>query len=118
MGTDSAVAPAQKRSMRNEEALRWLVLADKYPGSTGQYLERFVERAATSYWFTDCKKLGMNVDEFVELVQKNASRLAAHRKEIAELGMREPVEVLINNREVVAVKNQKELGDMLGSVIK
>ena len=114
---DSA-GPGTEETMRNEEALRWLVLAGKYPAVFGRYLERFVERATTSYWFTDCKKLGINVDEFVTMVQKNGPLLAAHRKEIAELGMREPVEVLVDNREVVAVKNQKELGDLLGKVLK
>jgi|WetSurMetagenome_2_1015567.scaffolds.fasta_scaffold01385_9 hypothetical protein len=114
---DSAAASAEE-SMRNEEALRWLVLADRYPAAYPKYLERFAERAATSYWFTDCKQLGINVDEFVALVQKNAPRFSAHRKEIGELGIRGPVEILVDNREVVAIKNQKELADLLGMVLR
>ncbi len=114
---DSAVAPAEK-SLRDEESLRWLVIADKYPGQYKGYLARFAERTTMSYWFTDCSKLGMNVDEFVKLVDKSASRLAAHEKEVEELGIREPVEALINNREVVAVKNPKDLADMLARVLK
>jgi hypothetical protein len=94
------------------------VIADKYPGQYKGYLARFAERTTMSYWFTDCSKLGMNVDEFVKLVDKSASRLAAHEKEVEELGIREPVEALINNREVVAVKNPKDLADMLARVLK
>lgn len=71
-----------------------------------------------SYWFTDCVKLKINVDDFVKQVEANASRLSTYRKEIEELGMKEPVEVLINNREVVSVKNQKELGEIVERVVK
>jgi hypothetical protein len=110
--SDSAGSPAEE-ALRQEEALRWLVIMEKYPGKYVDYLKLFVERKSMSYWFTDCGKLKINVDEFVKQVEASASRLSAYRREIEELGMKEPVEVLINNREVVSVKNQKELGEIV-----
>ncbi len=115
--SDSVGAPAEE-SLRSEEALRWLVILDKYPALFHRYLELFADRTTMSYWFTDCKKLGINVDQFVDLAQKSSSLLDTHRREVGELGMTEPIEVLFNNREVVAVQNQKELGEMLARVAK
>ncbi len=71
-----------------------------------------------SYWFTDCGKLGINVDDFVKVVDKSAARLQTHAKEIRDLGIREPVEVLIDNREVVAIKNPRELRELLARIIR
>jgi hypothetical protein len=115
--SDSMGPPAED-ALRQEEALRWLVIMEKYPEKYNDYLTLFVERKSFSYWFTDCSKLKINVDGFVRQVEANASRLSAYRREIEELGMKEPVEVLINNREVVSVKNQKELGEIVARVVK
>jgi hypothetical protein len=115
--SDSAGSPAEE-ALRQEEALRWLVILEKYPAKYNDYLKFFIERKNVSYWFTDCEKMKIAVDEFVKLVEANASKLSAYRKEIEEFGMKEAVEVLINNREVVAVKNQKELGEIVERIIK
>jgi hypothetical protein len=42
-------------------------------------------------------------------LEANTGKFTAYRKEIEEFGIKDPVELLINNREVIAVKNQKEL---------
>jgi hypothetical protein len=115
--TDSAGSPAED-ALRQEEALRWLVFMEKYPDKYNDYLKLFVERKSMSYWFTDCAKLKINVDDFVKQVEANASRLSAYIREIEEFGMKEAVEVLVNNREVIAVKNQKELGEIVERVVK
>jgi hypothetical protein len=99
--------------LRHEEALRWLVLRKNYPGRFNEYLALFCARKNMSYWFTDCKKLGIDVDEFVKKVQADSLALRVYWKELDQLGMKEPVEVLISNREVVSVKNPKELTDIL-----
>jgi hypothetical protein len=114
---DSA-GTASETAIRNEESLRWLVLAEKYPAQYKLYLERFAERATMSYWFTDISKLGINVDDFVKVVEASSAELGAHAAFIRELGIREPVEALINNREVVAVKNPGDLRDMLSRLLK
>ena len=115
--SDSAGSPTEE-ALRQEEALRWLVILEKYPDKYNDYLKLFIERKSMSYWFTDCGKLKINVDEFVKQVEANTLRLSAYRREIEEFGMKEPVEVLINNREVVSIKNQKELGEIVGRILK
>ena len=109
---DSAGLSAEE-TMRQEEALRWLVLRKNYPAKFNGYLALFCERKNMSYWFTDCKKIGIDVDEFVATVKKNAALLGTYWKETEPLGMKEPVEVLIGNREVASVKNPKELTEIL-----
>ena len=66
-----------------------------------------------SYWFTDCQKLGIPVEQFVQQVQQSDKDLSAYWEDIKKLGMLEPVEILWENREVVAVKNPKEFVDVL-----
>lgn len=112
---DSA-GPSAEEKMRQEEALRWLVLRKNYPAKYNAYLSLFCERKDMSYWFTDCKKVGIDVDEFVAAVKRNAALLAAYWKEIEPLGMKEPVEVLIGNREVASVKNPRELIELLPKI--
>jgi hypothetical protein len=99
--------------LRHEEALRWIVLRKYYPSRFNEYLGLFCARKSVSYWFTDCKKLGIDVDDFVKKVQSDSLALSAYWKELERLGMKEPVEVLISNREVVSVKNPRKLADIL-----
>jgi hypothetical protein len=113
--SDSAGASAEE-TLRQEEALRWLVLMEKYPEKYGNYLKLYRERKNISYWFTDCGKLNINVDEFVKQVEVNSGMLSAYRKDIEDFGIKDPVEIIINNREVVAVKNQKEMGELIVKV--
>ena len=113
-----SVGSLAEQALRQEEALRWLVIMEKYPNKYVNYLNLFVERKSVSYWFTDCEKLKINVDEFVKQVEANPSRISTYRREIEGFGMKEPVELLINNRELVSVKNQKELGEIVERVVK
>jgi hypothetical protein len=114
---DSSGLSAEDK-MRNEEALRWLVLQKYYPAKFAGYLSLFCSRKDMSYWFTDCKSIGINIDEFVETVRKNAALLSAYWKETGPLGMKEPVELLIANREVVSVKNPRQLAEILQKVTR
>jgi len=103
-----------EEALRQEEALRWLVLQKFYPDRFGPYLSLFCARKTMSYWFTDCQKLGIDVDAFVKKVQaEGQASLHVYWGELSPLGMKGPVEVLINNREVAAVKSPKELADLL-----
>ncbi|HUI92637.1 MAG TPA: hypothetical protein VLX68_10355 [Chitinivibrionales bacterium] len=115
--SDTVGSPAEQ-ALRQEEALRWLVIMEKYPDKYNGYLDFFADRKSLSYWFTDCGKLKISVDELVKQVEANTSRLSVDQKEIEGFGMREAVEALVNNREVVAVKNQKELADIINKVAR
>ncbi len=105
-----------EETMRQEEALRWLVLQKSYPAKFNAYLSLFCARKNISYWFTDCTNIGIDIDGFVDVVKKNAKILPAYWKQLEPLGMNEPVEILIENREVVSVKSPRELTEIISRV--
>jgi hypothetical protein len=102
--------------LRREEAQRWLLLSRRYPASYAKYLEAFLKRKDASYWFLTLKDLKVNVDAFVKDIGAQSNSLRDLWKTQTELGMSGPVEVVINNREVVRIKSRNELNDILGKV--
>ncbi len=97
-----------------EEAQRWLLLSEKYPPKAYRgYLESFLKRKDSSYWFLALQNLGINVDAFVRNIKEDNGRLRGLWKTTTELGISGPVEMVINNREVVRVKNPEELAGLL-----
>jgi hypothetical protein len=109
---DSADLTVEEK-MRQEEAMRWLVLSSQYPAKYEAYLDLFVSRNDVSYWFVDCKRIGIDVDTLVIQINARKRLLSDLFRDISELGMTGPVELMIDNREVVQVKNQKELMDIM-----
>jgi 5''-nucleotidase/2'',3''-cyclic phosphodiesterase and related esterases len=99
--------------LRRDEAERWLLLLEKYDAEYGAYLAAYLRKNAASYWFLTMRDLGVNVDDFVKNIKSDPKRLIRHWTLLGELGIAGPVEVLINNREVVPVKSPKDLGDIL-----
>jgi hypothetical protein len=104
----------QTDRMRQEEAQRWLVMSSRYPASYAAYLQAFCKREPlSSYWFLSLKDLHIDVDTFVSQLKADTAVIAKAWDEEQSLGIGAPVEVLIDNREVVALRNQKELMDIL-----
>ena len=100
--------------LAREEAQRWLLLSEKYPPKAYRgYLESFLKRKDSSYWFLALQNLGINVDAFVRNIKEDNGRLRGLWKTTTELGISGPVEMVINNREVVRVKNPEELAGLL-----
>ena len=62
------------------------------------------------------RDLGINVDEFVKNIAADPKRLGRYWSTLSDLGIVGPVEVLINNREVVTIKSPKELGEVLDRI--
>jgi hypothetical protein len=60
--------------------------------------------------------LKVNVDAFVKDIGAQSNSLRDLWKTQTELGMSGPVEVVINNREVVRIKSRNELNDVLEKV--
>jgi hypothetical protein len=104
--------------MRQEEAMRWLVLSRNYPGKYEAYLDLFVSRSDVSYWFVDCKRIGIDIDTLVAQINAGKGLLSDLYRDVSELGMSGPVELLVDNREVVQVKNPKELVDMMANTAR
>jgi hypothetical protein len=104
--------------LTREEAQRWLLLSERYPDKYGAYLESFVKRNDTSYWFLSLTNLKIDVDDFVKRVKADGSRTLALWKTMMELGLAGPVEIVINNREIVRVKSQKDLAELFDRIGK
>ena len=91
-------------------------MSTAYPQQYAAYLAAFCKReAASSYWFLSLKDLHIGVDAFVSQLKADTTSMKRAWIEEQELGLSGPVELLINNREVMAPRNQKELMDILRS---
>jgi hypothetical protein len=101
-----------------EEAQRWLLFIERYPAKYASYLESFMGRKDASYWFLSLGDLKIKTDDFVGRIKADNSRVRTLWKTQTELGISGPVEIVINNREVVRVKGQKELAELLGKLGK
>jgi hypothetical protein len=102
--------------LRRDEAERWLLLDDRYNKNYNAYLAAYLKKNAASYWFMTMRDLGINVDEFVKNIAADPKRLGRYWSTLSDLGIVGPVEVLINNREVVTIKSPKELGEVLDRI--
>ncbi len=108
----------QEEKMRHEEALRWLVLSKHYKSRAfAAYLKAYRFQPGSSYWFSVLKEQKINVDKFVKQVKKNKALLKNLWKDIEALGIREPVELLVNNQELILIKNQKFLEEILNGMV-
>jgi hypothetical protein len=101
-----------------EEAQRWLLFIERYPAKYASYLESFIKRKDASYWFLSLGYLKIKTEDFVGRIKTDNGRMRALWRTQTELGISGPVELVINNREVVRVKGQKELADLLEKVGK
>ena len=99
--------------LNREEAQRWVVLSSKYPASYRRYLESSMKSKEASYWFLSLKDLGIGVEAFVKNIRNDTGALLQVWRQQTELGISGPVEIVLNNREVVRIKSPKELGELL-----
>jgi len=105
---------SNEERLNREEAQRWLLLAQKYPEASYRgYLEAFLKRKDSSYWFLTLKDLRINVDAFVKDIGVDNGRLRSLWKTQTEMGIGGPVELVIGNREVVRIKSRKDLEELL-----
>jgi hypothetical protein len=100
---------SSEERIRQEEAQRWLLISEKYPDLYRKYLDLFTKRKDESYWFLALRDLKIDMDGFVKEIKSDNSRLYGLWKKMTELGISGPVEIVIDNREVVRIKSQKEL---------
>ncbi|MDR2693366.1 MAG: hypothetical protein LBB74_04030 [Chitinispirillales bacterium] len=104
---------------RAEEALRWLVLAEEFPKQYHQYLKRYAEDPASTYWFTWLAPIGIDHENFLRRIEANRLKINQYRENTAAIqSPGEAVIMLINNRIKVAVSNETELESALTRINK
>ncbi len=108
-----------EEKIRQEEALRWLLLLENYGNKKfAAYLNSYRVKPGSSYWFSTLKGMKINVDDFVKKIEKNSKLLKELIKEIMEFEIEEPVVLLLENREIIPIMNQSHFEEILGKVKK
>jgi hypothetical protein len=112
----NAEPPAIDEKIRREEALRWLVMDTLYHNRYIRYLSHFIQDPGGSYWFINLNTIGIAQDVFIKQVRAQAERLSDQWRLLVVLGIKEPVALLIENRQVVVIKNESEFADVLAAI--
>jgi hypothetical protein len=107
--------PHPERRARREEAMRWLTFRRFYPDSFLRYLHFYANEVGSSYWFMSLDSFGIDIDEFVANVTTTSASAAQYRRQLAQMGINGPIEVVFDNREIVAVRNNQHLIEILSS---
>jgi hypothetical protein len=105
-----------EEKLRREEALRWLVFDAAYRDAFAAYLARWSRDPGSSYWFVNLGPSGINVDVFVKQITAQAALLSGHWRLLDELGNKEPISLLLENRQLIVVKNETELNAVLTAI--
>lgn len=112
----SGGAPPPVSLVRQEEALRWLVL-DKIYGRTRllAYLRLYADAPGSSSWHTRLKRIVVSQRRFEAHLAREQELLRDQWTRVSTLRIREPVEVLIGNRELVTIKNRTQLATLVAA---
>jgi hypothetical protein len=110
----AADAPSLDEKVRREESLRWLVLDSLYKKSFAAYITYHAKNPGSSTgWFETLDIVEIDQKEFARKQKAAAGALASHWRCIASLSIKDPVSLLIDNRELVPLRNQGELSAVL-----
>jgi hypothetical protein len=115
-GDPRAAGLSTQERLRNEEALRWIVIAKEFPKKYRAYLKVYGENAASSYWFRWPRKIGININRLLKRVDAGQPKLAAYWEDLEPVTAGEPVMVLINNRLKVTPSGETDLMRVLGAI--
>jgi hypothetical protein len=113
--SDPAVdAPSLDEKIRREESLRWLVLDSLYQKSLAVYIAHYAKNpGSSSGWFESLGAAGIDQNEFTHTQRTAAGALASHWRIISSFFLKDPVSLLIDNRELIPLHNQAELSAVL-----
>lgn len=99
-----------EEQVRQEEAVRWVVLKKQYPKLFYKYLtELRTNPLGLTYWFIFLQKNKIDIPKFIELVNQHKSSLENIYKTQTELYIQSPFVVLKNNQELIPIRNEQDL---------
>jgi hypothetical protein len=109
----------ERKEQRNREAMRWIILKKYYiPKIYRKYLKTYSMKPGDTIWQNIIMESGKDTTEFRKKNIQNSSLLNELARDISDLEITEPVELLINNRELIPVKNRKHLKNLFDQLKK
>jgi hypothetical protein len=105
--------------VRREEALRWLILDSLYSKKFAIYLLRYASNpGSTIGWLDAIDAAGIDAKEFASRQRAGSDMLVAHWNVLESLSLKEPISLLIDNRELILLRNRGELSAVLDHLKK
>lgn len=103
-----------EQKVRREEAVRWVVLQERYGNKVfAEYLNAYRLQPGSSYWFSIFKKMNIDVEKFVKKVNESSDLIQKLLEKLNKLEITEPVELLVDNQELIMIKNHTQLKKFL-----
>lgn len=96
--------------------MRWLVIDSLRRDKYFIYLSAYAKTGASSYWLLNLGKTGITLESFIKEVEASPPFLTAHWKLLQNLGIKDPITVLLDNQEIVPLRNEKDLAMILGII--
>lgn len=94
---------------RMEEATRWLAISKLSAEKYRHFLKEYSLSPGTSFWQDVCRKAGLNTDSISTYAKSGMSGIGKYWESLSNMRISEPVVLLIDNRELVEIHNEKEL---------
>lgn len=117
-GDPSSTPWGTEEKFRQEEALRWLELDKTFNKKYHTYLNEYSKNPATSFWQSSIKKAGILLDSFITNTKRDSLLLTNHWGKLQEMMLlNDPVILLINNNELITVKDERDLARKLKKVV-
>ncbi len=109
----SASIRGTEQWFRMEEAARWLAVSKLDTQKYLRYLKEYGKSPGSSFWPDICKRAGLNADTVSMHASFEMNEIAGHWELLKQLQVNEPVMLLVENKELVKLHNEKELETFL-----
>lgn len=94
---------------RMEEAQRWLLMNKLFENSYFKYLDEYRKTPGSSFWPDLCKRAAIETDSLMTKLKSDTTELKEHWKLLQNISIKDPLVILVDNRELVTIRNEKEL---------
>jgi 5'-nucleotidase len=109
--------PGTIELFREDEAFRWLSITSISRDGFKKYLSHYAQNPGNSQWPLNAKAAGIDPDTITALMQSSRKRIIdSYYSDLVELSLDNPLYILRNNKELIAIKSEKELRNQLQKI--
>lgn len=98
---------------RMEEANRWLIIEKLKKEKYLRFLNEYSRVPGSSYWADLCSRAGIDPDSVLTGVKSDSTLLVLHWNVLKNLELQEPLMILLNNKELISIRSEKELDQFM-----